>query len=257
MDLYRCDDCFGRQLFCLQYFNKRHRTLPFHRARRWTPDPVPCDDDSDDSEEEDPESHFCQVTAAERGFSLQLGHGGDSCPHSGLASRQEMHIMHTNGIHVIPVVFCRCTQSPFWEQLLEHDLFPGTDDTPRSAFSFAALEHFHAFNLVCKTAARDFKDAIRRMSNGAFPDLIPVSFQVPPEVPSYSFPKRHSPFPEYVPAFWASNEAMEDSHDAQAGGGGSSIQPTSRKEGWFLAARHVLARVSTYPRTGCTDQIGK
>lgn len=212
-ELYRCDDCFGRQLHCLGCFNKRHRALPFHQARCWTPDPQ-CPE----GEDPDPlEAHFYVVTSQDRGFVLQLGHRGDNCPAFTPGSRRTLHVMHTNGIHVLSLAFCRCTHKTFWEQLLEHDLFPGTDDDPQSAFSFALLDHFQTFNLVCKTAARDFHEALKRMTDGAFPDRVPASgfhsrkiFRT--LISDFNPPSLKS---EYVPALWSCTPAVACNEDAQ------------------------------------------
>lgn len=72
-----------------------------------------------------------------------------------------MQIMHTNRIHEITVSFRGCTKNPACTQLLDYDLFPGTDDKPKSAFSFAALKQFHTFNLGSKTAAHNFHKALK------------------------------------------------------------------------------------------------
>lgn len=82
--------------------------------------------------------------------------------------------MHTNGIHVIPVAFCQCSGRSPWQQLLDHDLFPGTEARTISAFSFAVLDQFEIVNIVSKTAPRDFNQALMRMTDGAFPDKVPV-----------------------------------------------------------------------------------
>lgn len=84
--------------------------------------------------------------------------------------------MHTNGIHVMPVAFCRCSARLDWEQVLEHDMFPGTEDRIRSIFTFAALDLFHNFNLVSKTAPRDFNRALMRFTDAGFPADVPVGF---------------------------------------------------------------------------------
>lgn len=72
--------------------------------------------------------------------------------------------------------FCRCPGARLpWQQCLDHDLFPGTDEDIRSIFTFAALDLFHATNIVSKTAPRDFNQALMRLTDGAFPDDVPVS----------------------------------------------------------------------------------
>lgn len=155
--VYRCEECFGGHLFCRGCSNQMHATHPFHRIRSWTAGPA---------------AHFVRSSAYDRGFVLRLGHNGQPCP-AGTAV-QETHIMHTNGIHVMPIAFCRCFGKLDWEQVLEHDMFPGTEDKVRSIFTFAALDLFHNFNLVSKTAPRDFNKALMRFTDAGFPSNVPV-----------------------------------------------------------------------------------
>lgn len=155
--VYRCEECFGGKMYCRGCSNRMHATQPFHRIRSWTAGPA---------------AHFVRASAYDRGYVLQFGHSRQPCP-AGMTV-QEMHIMHTNGIHVMPVAFCRCSGRLDWEQLLEHDMFPGTDDRVRSIFTFAVLDLFHNFNLVSKTAPRDFNKALRRFTDAGFPTSVPV-----------------------------------------------------------------------------------
>lgn len=90
--VYRCEECFGGKLYCRGCSNRIHATQPFHCIRSWTAGPG---------------AHFVRASAFDRGFVLQLGHDRNPCP-LGMCV-QEMHIMHTNGIHIMPVSFCRCS----------------------------------------------------------------------------------------------------------------------------------------------------
>lgn len=157
--VYQCEECFGGKLYCRTCTNQIHATQPFHRIRSWTPGPG---------------AHFVRASAYDRGFVLRLGHDGDPCPLG--MSVQEMHIMHTNGIHIMPVSFCRCSGRLDWQQALDHDLFPGTEDRIRSIFTFAVLDLFHSFNLISKTAPRDFNRALMRLTDAGFPKDVPVCF---------------------------------------------------------------------------------
>lgn len=197
--IYRCDECFGRRLHCLDCLNDQHRHLPFHRVRRWKPGPT---------------AHFVPVNTEERGFTLHLGHRGEPCPLSSAGNVQEMDVMHTNGIHSISIAFCGCRNQLRWEQLLENDLFPGTEERPQSAFSFAVLEQFHTFNLVSKTAAQDFNQALMRMTDGAFPTSVPVSRHPKTLQPASTTESRHK---EHVPAIWSSLTTVAGPQNASAG----------------------------------------
>lgn len=155
--LYRCEDCFGRQIYCLECINTSHTHLPFHRIRTW---------------EVDGPGHFEPSDPMGRRFALYLGHGGHPCSYQGAIVK--MYIMHTNGIHIMNVVFCGCRAQSFWKQLLDADLFPATDEHPQTAFTFAVLKHFHILNLCGKTSHHDFNQAVRQMTSGAFLEGIPV-----------------------------------------------------------------------------------
>ena len=67
-----------------------------------------------------------------------------------------MTILHTNGYHVLEVVFCDCGDAAHWKQLWRQEFFPATYSNPRTVFSFDALEHFHTLNLQGKTTPYDF-----------------------------------------------------------------------------------------------------
>lgn len=86
-----------------------------------------------------------------------------------------MQLLHTNGVHVMDVQYCNCEGKPEWVQLLDHCLFPGTSDRPRSAFTFAVLKQFRTMNLVSKIAARDYLSSLIQLTSAAFPSDIPVS----------------------------------------------------------------------------------
>lgn len=89
--------------------------------------------------------------------------------------------MHINGIHKIPTAFCQCSHpddnpdGDDWEQLLGHRLFPATEQRPEIAFTFAVLDLFQKFNLVSKTAARDFHQAMIYFTDSIIPAAVPVS----------------------------------------------------------------------------------
>lgn len=186
---YRCEECFPDLLYCLGCINQRHTTLPFHRIRSWIPGET---------------AHFQRVHPADRNFALNLGHGGKKCP---LAVRvKNMHFMHTNGMHTLPTNFCGCGKRDHWKQLLDHDLFPATEDRPGKVYSFEVLRLFHAFNIISKIAPQDFHQALVRLSDGAFPDDVPVSGVLIPA------PLHHAYISSgHVSAIWSRRETVEDS----------------------------------------------
>ncbi|KAF5314234.1 hypothetical protein D9619_011889 [Psilocybe cf. subviscida] len=60
--LYRCSDCFGQNLLCVECTQEVHTNLPFHRIQQW------CG------------SHFTRAALWQVGVKLFLGHGGMPCP---------------------------------------------------------------------------------------------------------------------------------------------------------------------------------
>lgn len=155
--LFRCEECFTGHLYCIKCINDRHKIHPFHRIRSWNLGDNPC---------------FSRVRPRDRQFELNLGHSGERCP-NGVISKG-LHFMHTNGMHEINTVFCGCGNRDHWKQLLDHDLFPATETRPGKIYSFQLLRLFHALNIISKLSARDFHQALLRLSNGAFPSDVPV-----------------------------------------------------------------------------------
>ncbi|KAG1843030.1 hypothetical protein F4604DRAFT_1517518, partial [Suillus subluteus] len=53
-------------------------------------------------------------------------------------------------------------------------MFPASTSRPRTAFTFDVLDHFLIDALECKTSAMSFFQKLRRLTNNAFPDSVPV-----------------------------------------------------------------------------------
>lgn len=146
-------------MLCEACCNEKHQTLPFHRIQSWTDGPSP---------------HFTASSPQDRQFVLHLGHAGQpSCPQPEIGTH-EISVLHTNGVHCMTVQYCGCQGEGHWEQLLHGKLLSGTDQKPKSAFTFEVLQHFHAFNLASKTAAHDFNQALLQLTDGVQPSKFPV-----------------------------------------------------------------------------------
>ena len=59
---WRCRDCFGGGVYCMQCFREQHRLLPFHKVEHWTG------------------SHFEPAWLCQVGVTVNLGHCGAGCP---------------------------------------------------------------------------------------------------------------------------------------------------------------------------------
>jgi hypothetical protein len=90
-----------------------------------------------------------------------------------------MVLIHVNGIFEHCVRFCRCKGSiSEHEQLFRNGLFSSTFDRPATAFTMGVLDYYGIDSMECKTSAQSFFQKLRRMTNNAFPDEVPVSFSL-------------------------------------------------------------------------------
>lgn len=86
-----------------------------------------------------------------------------------------LDVVDLSGVHSCKVHYCDCPlKKKKWEQLLEIDLFPATLRSPATAFSLSILKHFDLLSSISKAAAMDFVTTIRRSTNNAFIDDVPV-----------------------------------------------------------------------------------
>jgi CxC2 like cysteine cluster associated with KDZ transposases len=114
------------------------------------------------------------------GYVFNLGHpsSGRSCPDEGdLFGDRRMTLIHVNGVFEHCVRFCRCHGAVSdHEQLFAHRLFSSTFDRPETAFTLDVLEYYGIDAMECKTSAQSFFQKLRRVTNDAFPDEVPVRF---------------------------------------------------------------------------------
>lgn len=105
---------------------------------------------------------------------MYAGHGGAPCPAS--VKHNEMIIIHTNGIHRRSVQFCDCNDlTENFQQLLLLRLFPATLKFPATAFTFDLLGTFHQLTLCSKITPYDYFDALKKLTNLAFPQDVEVT----------------------------------------------------------------------------------
>ena len=96
-------------------------------------------------------------------------------------AQYQMTIVHTNGIFTHEISWCHChgADSKSWHlELLRERLFPASITRPKTAFSFEVLDHFLIDALECKTSAMSFYQKLKRITNNAFPEQLPVSSDV-------------------------------------------------------------------------------
>lgn len=173
--LYRCDDCQGAGLLCDDCTIRTHRVHPFHRLRRWN------------MEVQAP--YFERVTMADLDYEFCLGHNGYQCPSSDHSEREStVTFVDVNGVFKLPVRYCVCSpnclpadETPgvtpmYYQQLLRNQLYPASKKIPKTAYSFRLLKHFHRSNLSSKTAAYDYCEALKRLTNSVRPQDVSVCY---------------------------------------------------------------------------------
>ncbi|KIO27389.1 hypothetical protein M407DRAFT_73231 [Tulasnella calospora MUT 4182] len=147
--LYQCTDCIHPPLICGSCTTDVHRRMPFHRLRFWA-----VDDAGNGSWE--------KTSLAAVGFVLHIGHGGLQCPRATWESVRTVQVLDINGQHSIPMLFCQCHElyEDQAEQLLQLRLYPASDDSPRTAFTFRVMKHFLLCQLEMCCSAASYYDML-------------------------------------------------------------------------------------------------
>jgi hypothetical protein len=84
-------------------------------------------------------------------------------------------MVHTTGVFQHRVRWCTCIGCPDRHiQLLQMRLFASSIKRPRTVFTFDVLDHFYVDAMECKTAGHSFFSKLRRLTNNAFPHMVPV-----------------------------------------------------------------------------------
>lgn len=152
----RCKDCTSHVPSCDTCFLRDHAANPFHFAEKWNG------------------RYFERMSQSDIGRILHLGHEGNPCP-SNKTVTLHLDVVHINGVHGCKAMYCECTtRGKHWEQLLDAELFPATLAKPATAFSFGAIKLFDLISTISKTSAMDFVSTLRRLTNNAFTDDVPV-----------------------------------------------------------------------------------
>lgn len=197
--LLRCKDCFSRPKLCIVCCRTTHQVAPFHRIEVWSdthyedawlldvgmllhlghggaPCPLGLPAEFGDQEEQGigMEEEFCPdepIPPEAREFEdlgYEAGHDSRTAPC--------LTIVDRNGIHRLPVVWCRCPGHPPDEfQLLDLGLFPASFLRIQTAFTFHVLDDFLTDNLECKTSAMHYFQKLRKLTCPSFPQSAPVS----------------------------------------------------------------------------------
>lgn len=76
-----------------------------------------------------------------------------------------IRIVHTNGIHHIALVFCKCRGQDITHDLIYGSMVPTSFTRIRTVFTTAVLDHFRSCNLEMKSSAYQFFQMLRRITN--------------------------------------------------------------------------------------------
>jgi hypothetical protein len=84
-------------------------------------------------------------------------------------------IVHNNGFHSLPIVWCDCDgrSSDRDLQLLDLHLYPATYDNPKTVFTFACLDDHRYSNLECKSSHYEYHQKLKRLTCPEYPDRAP------------------------------------------------------------------------------------
>lgn len=160
--VYRCCECFDTSAVCAKCIVALHQLQPLHRIQKWT------------------STHFEGHSLCDLGLIITLcrkSRNGKPCPAS--FGEKEVIFVHTNGIHRCLVQFCNCdNDTPNFQQLLLRRLFPATLKDPATVFTFDLLRTFHQLTLSSKITQYDYIDALKKLTNIAFPQDVEVRVSI-------------------------------------------------------------------------------
>ena len=161
---YRCQDCLHHPDLCVSCVKDLHVFAPAHILWKW-----------DTSERIWAKVKITDVV----GFVINLGHGGLPC-RMGSTNQYTMVIVHERGMTSIPVRFCGCPcPAARWKeekayQLLAHGLFPGSWESPRTAFTLPLLRCLDLLILQTQASFVCIANYLRRLTDNVNVHEVPV-----------------------------------------------------------------------------------
>jgi hypothetical protein len=95
------------------------------------------------------------------------------------AGNKFITVVHTNGFHSLPVVWCACPEHLQDQdlQLLDQHLYPSSYDRIKTVFTFSCLDD-HRYNyLECKSSNYQYHNKLRRQTCPQCPDAAPNRYK--------------------------------------------------------------------------------
>jgi hypothetical protein len=94
------------------------------------------------------------------------------------AGNKFITVVHTNGFHSLPVVWCACPNHSQDHdlQLLDLHLYPASTDRISTAFTFNLLDDHRYDYLECKSSRYQYHNKLRRLTCPLYPDGVPSRY---------------------------------------------------------------------------------
>ncbi|KAG1834248.1 hypothetical protein EV424DRAFT_1468755 [Suillus variegatus] len=148
---FRCCDCHGTQMFCCECTLQKHMYHPLHRIEMWNG------------------SFFQRITLKKLGVRIQLGHNpGERCYNPRPSAGDDFVVIGLDGVHEVALDFCGCASAQVrYTQLLRMRWYPATVSEPRTAATFAVLQHFHILSFESKVSAYEFYHSLARRTDNS------------------------------------------------------------------------------------------
>jgi CxC2 like cysteine cluster associated with KDZ transposases len=88
-------------------------------------------------------------------------------------------VVHTNGFHSLPVVWCACDDHTIGRdlQLLDQQLYPASYDRIKTVFTFSCLDDHRYDYLECKSSHYQYHNKLRRWTCPQYPDAAPNRYK--------------------------------------------------------------------------------
>ncbi|KAF7969254.1 hypothetical protein HWV62_27842 [Athelia sp. TMB] len=161
----RCEDCFGRQMFCRACCLKHHRDQPLHRIKEWNGD------------------YFKSLTLRDIGLRVQLGE--NHAPGASCVFKREVHkdfvVLHTNGIHLVNVDSCGCSglNGPVVsvaQQLMRAGWYPASHISPQTCATFEVMQSFHLISLQGKISHYNYYKSLQYRTDNTGTKKLPYRY---------------------------------------------------------------------------------
>ncbi|KAG2023693.1 hypothetical protein CC2G_001320 [Coprinopsis cinerea AmutBmut pab1-1] len=193
---WRCTDCIGWPFLCISCCCDRHLATPFHRIETlqgsfFTPSwlwhcgvsinlcPLKSCAPRGELDEADPETNGDGENDEEQDLAWldcdDFSYGARP-PSRNIKGMKVVVVVHSNGVHHLPIHFCCCFDALEPEyQLLRNGFYPATSKNVRTIFTFTMLDEYLLETLECFTSTHHYYSKLRRLTNEPFPDTVSVS----------------------------------------------------------------------------------